>query len=230
MDDVKQIMVKDIPINERPRERMIEYGPESLSNTELLAILLRTGSQNESVFSLAHKVLSELQGLQNLYDITIEELTRIKGVGPAKAIQIKAALELGKRAARISTQEKMTIRSPRDVSNYLMEDMRFLKQEHFVALLLDTKNNIVSKETITVGILNSSLIHPREIFKPAIKKSISSIIVVHNHPSGDPTPSKEDIEVTKRIYEAGKILGIELLDHVIIGDYKYFSLKDKGYF
>jgi len=227
MEEMKQIMVRDIPQNERPRERMLQFGAQSLSNADLLAILLRTGSTNESVFHLAHKILAELQSLQNLYETTIEELTKIKGIGPAKAIQIKAAIELGKRIAKQSSEEKVTVHSPQDVANYLMEDMRVLKQEHFLVLLLDTKNQIVSKETISIGTLNASLVHPREVYKPAIKKSVSAIIIAHNHPSGDPTPSQEDIEVTKRLMKAGEILGIDLLDHVIIGDFRYYSLKDK---
>lgn len=230
MEKMKQIMVRDIPVEERPRERMLQYGPESLSNAELLAILLRTGSSRESVFQLAHKILSEMETLQNLYEISIEELTKIRGIGPAKAIQIKAAIELGKRIIKQVSMDKIPVRSPGDVADYLMEDLKYLKQEHFIALLLDTKNQIVAKETISIGTLNSSLVHPREVFKPAIKKSVSAIIIVHNHPSGDPTPSREDIEVTKRLAKAGEILGIDVLDHVIIGDSKYTSLKDKGLF
>ncbi len=230
MDKMKQIMVKDLPEEERPRERMIKYGSEGLSNTELLAILLRTGSRNESVLQLANKILSELKGILHLHEITVEELTTIKGVGPAKAIQIKAAIELGRRVSKQFTIDRYIIRSPRDVANYLMEDMRYLKQEQFLILLLDTKNHVISKEIISIGSLNSSIVHPREVFKPAIKKSASAIIAAHNHPSGDSTPSKEDIQVTNRLIEAGKILGIELLDHIIIGDGKYFSLKDEGLF
>lgn len=226
----KQLMVKDLPLIERPRERMLHYGAENLSNAELLAILLRTGSTNESVVQLANKILAELETLQNLYDVTIEELTRIKGIGPAKAIQIKAAIEIGRRILKQSPQERTTIHSPKDAADYLMEDMRYLKQEYFIALLLNTKNQIIAKEEISVGTLNSSVIHPREVFKPAIKKSVSAIIIAHNHPSGDPSPSREDIEVTKRLVKAGEILGIDILDHVIIGDLKYVSLKEKGLF
>lgn len=230
MEQMKQIMVRDIPQADRPRERMLEIGPEGLSNAELLAIILRTGSTNESVFQLAHKVLAELEMLHNLQEITIEELTMIRGIGPAKAIQIKAAIELGRRVYRNIEDEKITIRSPRDVANYLIEELRYLKKEHFIAVLLDTKNKVIAKETISIGTLNSSIVHPREVFKPAIKKSVSAIIVVHNHPSGDPTPSREDIEVTKRLIKAGEIVGIDLLDHIIIGGSDFFSLKDKGLF
>ena len=230
MEIGKQIMVRDVPLAERPRERLLHVGASSLSNAELLAILLRTGSSNESVLMLAQKILAELETLHNLYDVTIEELTKIKGVGPAKAVQLKAAIELGKRIVLQSPIDRVSIRSPKDVSHYIMEDMRYLKQEHFIALLLNTKNQIIGKETVTVGTLNSSLVHPREVFKPAIKKSSSAIIVVHNHPSGDPTPSKEDIDVTNRLIKAGELLGIDVLDHIVIGDNAYISLKEKGLF
>ncbi|TCS79059.1 RadC family protein [Tepidibacillus fermentans] len=226
--DKKNIMVRDVPLDERPRERLMKYGAEQLSSSELLAIILRTGSTNESVLQLATKILSKFETLQSLYDVTIEELMMIKGVGKAKAIEIKAAIEFGKRIVKATPTEKETIRSPRDVFAYLGEDMRFLRQEHFVAILLDTKNHIIAKETISVGSLNASIVHPREVFKPAIKKSASAMIVAHNHPSGDPSPSREDIEITKRLYQAGEILGIDLLDHVIIGEDKYTSLKEKG--
>ncbi|MFV9510876.1 RadC family protein [Tepidibacillus sp. LV47] len=224
----KNIMVRDVPLEERPRERLMKYGAEQLSTSELLAIILRTGSANESVIQLATKILSKFETLQNLYDVTIEELMAIKGIGEAKAIEIKAAIEFGKRIVKATPVEKETIRSPRDVFSYLYEDMRFLRQEHFIAILLDTKNHILAKETISIGSLNASIVHPREVFKPAIKKSASAIIVAHNHPSGDPSPSREDIEITKRLYQAGELLGIDVFDHVIIGEDQYFSMKEKG--
>lgn len=230
MGDTRPIMVKDVPLAERPRERLLQVGASFLSNAELLAILLRTGSSNESVLHLAQKILAELETLHNLHDVTIEELTKIKGIGPAKAVQIKAAIELGKRIVLQSPIDRVSIRSPKDVAHYIMEEMRYLKQEHFIALLLNTKNQIIGKETITVGTLNSSLVHPREVFKPAIKKSSSAMIVVHNHPSGDPTPSKEDIDVTHRLVNAGELIGIDVLDHIVIGDNAYISLKEKGLF
>jgi len=230
MGDTRAIMVKDVPLAERPRERLLQVGASSLSNAELLAILLRTGSSNESVLHLAQKILAELETLHNLHDVTIEELTKIKGIGPAKAVQIKAAIELGKRIVLQSSIDRVSIRSPKDVAHYIMEEMRYLKQEHFIALLLNTKNQIIGKETITVGTLNSSLVHPREVFKPAIKKSSSAIIIAHNHPSGDPTPSKEDIDVTHRLINAGELIGIDVLDHIVIGDNAYISLKEKGLF
>ncbi|MGD9677322.1 MAG: DNA repair protein RadC [Vulcanibacillus sp.] len=225
---MKQIMIRDIPVSERPRERMSKYGAVSLSNVELIAILLRTGGPNESVIQLANSVMAKVETLEGFYDISLEELTNIKGIGPAKAIQIKAGIELGKRVVRQLPQVKYSIHSPKDAAEYLIDDIKFLKQEHFIILLLDTKNQIISKETISIGTLNSSIVHPREVFKPAIKKSVSAIILAHNHPSGDPTPSKEDIEITKRLTKAGEILGIDVLDHIIIGDSKYISFKEEG--
>jgi DNA repair protein RadC len=222
-------MIRDVPKEERPRERFIRYGPKSLSNQELLAILLRTGTRSESVLQLAQRLLIRFEGLHLLKDATLEELTKIEGIGEAKAIQILAAIELGKRIGNIAQQERYVIRSPEDGARYLMEEMRFLTQEHFVCLYLNTKNQVIHKQTVFIGSLNASIVHPREIFKEGLKRSAASIICFHNHPSGDPTPSREDIDVTKRLKECGKILGIELLDHIIIGDRKYISLKEKGY-
>jgi DNA repair protein RadC len=222
-------MIRDVPKEERPRERFIRYGPKSLSNQELLAILLRTGTRSESVLQLAQRLLIRFEGLHLLKDATLEELTKIEGIGEAKAIQILAAIELGRRIGNIAQQERYVIRSPEDGARYLMEEMRFLTQEHFVCLYLKTKNQVIHKQTVFIGSLNASIVHPREIFKEGLKRSAASIICFHNHPSGDPTPSREDIDVTKRLKECGKILGIELLDHIIIGDRKYISLKEKGY-
>ncbi|WP_456279354.1 RadC family protein [Bacillus sp. AK128] len=222
-------MIRDFPQNERPRERLVNDGATSLSNQELLAILLRTGSKQESVIQLANKLLSQFEGLRLLKDATIEELSSIKGIGETKAIQIMAALELGRRMGRLQYDDRYVIRSPEDGANYMMEEMRFLSQEHFVCLYLNTKNQVLHRKTIFIGSLNASIVHPREVFKEAFKRSAASVICLHNHPSGDPAPSKEDIEVTKRLSECGRIIGIELLDHLIIGDQKFVSLKEKGY-
>ncbi len=221
------LKIKDLPEEERPRERMINYGPEALSNTELLAIIIRTGIKGENALTVAQNLISQ-EGLQVLIDSSIEELSAFRGIGKSKAVLIKAALELGKRLYSMPQSKKFTIKSPDDVSAVLMGEMRYLKKEYFKAILLDIKNNIIAVENISIGSLNSSLVHPREIFIAAIKKSSAAVILVHNHPSGDPTPSREDIEVTGRISECGSILGIEVLDHVIIGDGRYFSFKDKG--
>lgn len=225
----QSLLIRDVPVSERPRERMIHEGREYLSNQELLAIILRTGTKQESVLQLAQRVLHHFDGMQLLKDATIEELIGIKGIGTAKAVEICAALELGRRISRIQTEERYIIRSPEDVSRYVMEDMRFLTQEHFVCLYLNTKNHVIHKHTVFVGSLNASIVHPREVFKEALRRSAASVIALHNHPSGDPSPSQEDISVTKRLYESGKVLGIQLLDHIIIGDRKFVSLKEKGY-
>lgn len=225
----EQLLIKDFPKEERPRERFIHYGPNSLSNQELLAIILRTGTKRESVLQLSQRLISEFQGLRMLMNASLEELTRIKGVGEAKAIQLLAAIELGKRIANMKNEERYVIRSPEDGANYVMEEMRFLTQEHFVCLFLNTKNEVIHKQTIFIGSLNASIVHPRELFKEAFRRSAASMICLHNHPSGNPMPSREDIEVTKRLAECGKILGVEVLDHIIIGDKRYVSLKEKGY-
>ena len=225
----QSLLIRDVPLSERPRERLIHEGREYLSNQELLAIILRTGSKQESVLQLAQRVLHHFDGMQLLKDATIEELIEIKGIGTAKAVEICAALELGRRISRIQTEERYIIRSPEDVSRYVMEDMRFLTQEHFVCLYLNTKNHVIHRQTIFVGSLNASIVHPRVVFKEALRRSAASLIALHNHPSGDPSPSQEDINVTKRLHESGKVLGIQLLDHIIIGDRKFVSLKEKGY-
>ncbi|GGD03558.1 hypothetical protein N780_02870 [Pontibacillus chungwhensis BH030062] len=223
------VFIKQVPQEDRPRERLIRLGARQLSNQELLAILLGTGTKKESVTSLSQRLLVHFEGLLLLKDATIEELTAIKGIGEAKAVNVLAALEIGKRIHFHKPTERYTIRSPEDGADYVMEEMRDLKQEHFVVLFLNTKNQVVHRQTIFIGSLNASIVHPREVFKEAVKRSAASIICAHNHPSGDPSPSQEDIHVTRRLIECGKMLGIEVLDHLVIGDHKYVSLKEKGY-
>lgn len=223
------LMIRDYPVQERPRERMLASGADTLANHELLAILLRTGSKNESVLQLANRIIQHFEGLRQLKDATIDELKEIHGIGDAKAVELLAAIELGRRISRLPFHERFAIRSPDDGAQYMMDELRFLQQEHFVCLYLNTKNQIIHKKTIFIGSLNSSIVHPREVFKEGFRRSAASIICFHNHPSGDPAPSREDIDVTKRLVECGKMLGIELLDHIIIGDLKYVSLKEKGY-
>ncbi|MDQ0882926.1 DNA repair protein RadC [Peribacillus sp. V2I11] len=225
----EKMLIRDYPKEERPRERFLQDGPQSLSNQELLALLLRTGSREESVLQLSSRLINSFKGLRLLKEASVEELTMIKGIGEAKAIQILASVELGRRISNLNDQDRYVIRSPEDGANYCMEEMRFLSQEHFVCLYLNTKNQVLQKTTVFIGSLNASIVHPREVFKEAFKRSAASIICLHNHPSGDPSPSREDIEVTKRLVECGKIIGIEVLDHIIIGEHKYVSLKEKGY-
>lgn len=223
------ITLKDVPKEERPRERLLKHGAKNVSNQELLAILLVSGTREETVLQLAKRILMHFEGIKLLSEATIEELTAIKGIGIAKGVQLLAAIELGKRMSNVKQKEEYFIRSPEDGANYVMEDMRNLKQEHFVALFLNTKNQVIHRKTIFIGSLNSSIVHPREVFREAVRRSAASIICIHNHPSGDPTPSKEDIYVTKRLVESGKMMGIEVLDHIIIGNRRFVSLKEKGY-
>lgn len=219
--------IRDIVKDDQPRERLLIEGVSSLSNTELLAVLLRTGTKEESVLALAGRILHHFDGLRMLKDATVEELTNINGIGIAKAAQLIAAFELGRRMVRLEYKERYSIRSPEDCAKYMMEEMRFLQQEHFVCLYLNTKNQVMHRQTVFIGSLNASIVHPREVFREAFRRSAASIICLHNHPSGD--PSREDIEVTKRLAECGKIMGVDLLDHIIIGEHRFVSLKEKGY-
>jgi DNA repair protein RadC len=229
MDDYKKNMtIKDMPISERPRERLAKYGSEVLSNIELLAIILRTGNRSDSAIGLATKLLSDERGIRHLCELSFDELKKMKGIGPAKASQIKASFELGRRVRSFKDNNSYFIKTPKDAAELIMEDMRYLKKEHLRLILLNTKNSVISIKDISIGSLNSSIVHPREVFIEAIKNSSASIIICHNHPSGDPIPSKEDIDVTKRVYEAGKIIGIDLIDHIIIGDGKYISMKERN--
>jgi DNA repair protein RadC len=227
--DSRVILLRDVPKEDRPRERMMIDGAEALSDAELIAILLRTGTRNESAVHLANRILRECGGLRHLVDMSISELTRIRGVGPAKAVQLRAAIELGRRLARRAASERPAIRKPEDAAKLVMEDLRSELREHFVCLFLNTKNQVLARETLSVGTLNASLVHPREVFRAAIKRGCASIICIHNHPSGDPTPSPEDISLTRRLHEAGTLIGIDVLDHIIIGDGRFISLKEQGY-
>jgi len=221
-------LIKDVPQEERPRERMLQVGAPSLSNAELLALLLRTGSAGESVLALAQRVLSQVNGLKGLTQVTISELMEIHGIGLAKAVQIMAGVELGQRISRLLPEERYAVRTPEDAAQYVMDELRFENQEHFVCLFLNTKFRIIGKKYIFKGTLNSSVVHPREVFREAVRSSAAAIICVHNHPSGDPTPSQEDLEVTERLVEAGHLMGIEIVDHLIIGDQTYYSLREHG--
>ena len=216
--------IKDMPEDERPRERLIRYGPKHLSTAELLAIVMRVGTREENALELAKKLL-EKYNLPALSKSDVIELRKTLGIGDAKACQIVASFELGRRL--LTYESKPPIRTPQDVADMFMSELRYLKKEIFKGVYLDTKNRVIADETVSMGSLNTNIVHPREVFKKAIEKSAASIILVHNHPSGDPTPSNEDIELTKRMREAGNLLGIEVFDHVIIGDGKYISLKEK---
>lgn len=220
--------ILDLPQNERPREKLLRYGAETLSNNELLAIILRTGSKQENIISLCDRIISECGGLNGLLSASAEEFKKLKGIGNAKATQLLALTEISKRLKGFKSGEEYKITSPKDISQYLMEDMRYLKKEYLKLIMLNTKNVIISIKDISIGNLNSSIVHPREVFYEAIKKCSASVVICHNHPSGDPTPSKEDVNITARLKECGKLLGIEVLDHIIIGNGTYVSLKEKG--
>lgn len=222
------VRIREIPTDERPRERLIQYGADVLSVSELLAILLRTGTEKYSALGLADHLTSQFGGLRGVASLTVEELSGVHGIGPAKAAQIKAAIEFGRRLVAASDEERPKIRSPQDVYNLIGPSLRDAKKEHFLALLLDTKGGVLRQTTISVGDLSSSLVHPREVFVEAVRRSAASLIVAHNHPSGDPAPSPEDAQVTRRLQEAGELLGIELLDHIILGDNRWISLREKG--
>lgn len=221
--------IKELPAEERPREKMVHQGATALSNSELLAILLRSGTKEMSALEVSNKLLAlDSEGICYLANSTIEELSQVKGIGVAKACQILAAIELGKRIATRPKKRKVNVSSPKEVAHLFIEKMRYFKKEFFKVLLLNTKNEIIMIDEVSVGNLNSAIVHPREVFTNAIRKSASSVILVHNHPSGNPNPSSEDVETTKRLMEAGRIIGIEVLDHLIIGDGEYVSLRESS--
>ncbi len=220
--------IRDLPAAERPRERLLLSGPASLSNSELLAIVMATsGQRGESVLALAERVLGAVGGLENLAQANFESLSIVKGIGPAKASLLLAMVELSRRLS-VRKSESHTISAPEHVRDLLNDRFRFEEKERFFSIILNTKNKVLGIEEISVGSLNSSIVHPREVYKTAVRKSAASIIVAHNHPSGDPAPSREDVEVTRRLCEAGRLLGVELLDHVIFGDGEILSMKQKG--
>lgn len=220
--------IKKLPDKERPREKLLMQGKEALNNAELLAILLRTGTKEKSAIELAHEIIAlNDEGLPGLCANTPEELSHIKGVGRAKACQILAAIELGRRVATHPRKKRITIGKPGDIVDLFMEKMRYYKEEHFCTLLLDTKGKVIEVVEVSVGDLNSAPVHPREVFKQAVRRSAAAVVLIHNHPSGDPTPSNEDLEITFRLIESAEILGINVVDHIIIGDGIYTSLKSE---
>lgn len=218
--------VKDMAFDERPREKMILKGAKFLSNAELLAILLRTGTKQKNAIELANYVINkDSQGIRHLQDISIEELCEIDGIGLSKATQIKAALELGSRISS-TKPNKYKVKNPWDVYKFYMENLRYEQKEVFKAVLLNTKNEIITDVEVSVGTLNSSLVHPREVFKEAIRRSSNKMILIHNHPSGSVEPSREDKNITYRLIKCGEIIGIDIIDHIIIGDGLYYSFKE----
>lgn len=222
------VLIRDLPAEERPRERLLKFGPERLSNRELLALLLKTGTKDQSVFLLADKLMSHFGSLRELACASHEEMCLIKGIGPAKAGDIMAAFELAKRLSDTRLQVQEVVNSPADAASFVQCEMSLFDKEHFVILMLNTKHRIIAKKVISIGHLNASLVHPREMFKEIIRRSSAAVILAHNHPSGDPTPSEDDVNITKRLSEAGNLLGIQVLDHIIIGDNCFTSLREKG--
>ncbi|WP_422486251.1 RadC family protein [Gudongella sp. DL1XJH-153] len=221
--------IKDLPLSERPQEKLLAMGPGALSNSELLAVIIRTGTGSETAIEVSRRMLSiDNRGIAFLGDASIGDLTGIKGIGECKAAQIMAAIELGKRMKRLTPYDKVRVTSPDVVANLVMEDMKLLHKEHFNIAILDTKNQIISIDNISIGTLNASIVHPRDVFNVAIKKNANSVILLHNHPSGDVVPSNEDINITKRLIEAGNIIGIKVLDHIIIGNDVFLSMKEKN--
>lgn len=218
------VKIKDLPRVDRPREKLLKYGVNKLSTTELLAILLRTGIQGKNVVELSRQIL-KFFGAEQMRDITVDDLKKIKGLGEAKAAEIIACIELGKRLQKEKTP--LVAVSPEKVFEEL-HDIRSLKKEHIIAFYLDTKNVEIHRETISIGTLNASLIHPREVFEPAVRCSAASIIIAHNHPSGDTAPSHEDTIITKKLVECGELLDIHILDHVIVSSKGYLSFKEQG--
>ena len=223
--------IKDLNPDERPYEKCVKFGAEHLTDAELIAILLRSGTRGESSLSLANRILHPVfsqEGILCLHQWTYEQLMQIKGIGQVKAVQILCLAELAKRLAKADAGQELNFNSPETIARYYMEDMRHLKQENMKLLLLNTKARLISESDISLGTINSTVISPRELFVEALHKNAVSIILLHNHPSGDPTPSKEDILMTRRVRDAGNMIGIELLDHIVIGNNCYVSLREKG--
>jgi len=230
MDKDASFTVRDLPRQERPRERLQKFGPEALSAQELLALVIGRGIPKKSVMSIAQELLVRFGNVRAISHATIEELSQIKGIGLAKAAQIKACFELGKREELEPELKNFDIKDPEAVVKAIRASIRDKAKEHFKLILLNPRNKIIGISTISIGILNASLVHPREVFKDAITHSAASVVLAHNHPSGDPEPSEDDITITKRLIEAGKILGVEVIDHIIIGKNDYYSFKAKGCF
>lgn len=215
-------------MEERPRERLVRHGAERLANKELLAILLRTGTQEGSALMLAERLLARFGSLPNLATTSYEELLAVKGIGPAKATDILAAFELAKRLGESRMEFKGVVHTPQDAAQLVVRELSLADKEHFMIIMLNTKHRVIAKKVISIGHLHASLVHPREMFKEAIRRSSAAVILVHNHPSGDLTPSRDDITTTERLRDVGDLLGIDVLDHIIIGDNRYLSFREQG--
>lgn len=225
-----RMSIKRLPLEERPRERLYHVGASELSLQELLAIVLGRGTREASALVLAYRLLERFGDIVAVGRTSLDDLKKIPGIGFVRACQLVAAFEIGKRFARDPGVMGSAIRGPGDIARMFMDEMRHLDKEHFKAALLNTKNQILKVVTVSIGSLNASIVHPREILKPAISASAASVILVHNHPTGDPAPSREDVEFTRRFAKCGELIGIRLLDHVVIGSGRYRSLKESGVF
>lgn len=223
---IQNITIHDLPRIDRPREKLIKYGASRLSNPELLAIILRTGTKGENVLELSNKLLRKIK-IENLHQTSFSEFKKISGIGPTKACELLSCVELGRRIFQNKKVNIAQLLSPQDVFDNL-KDIRESKKEHFVVFFLDSRNQQIHREIISIGTINASLVHPREVFEPAVKHLAVQVILSHNHPSGDLEPSEDDLAVNKRLVESGKILGIEVLDHIIVGPTGYLSLKEKA--
>ncbi len=222
------VTVKEMPAEERPRERLARVGPQALSATELLAIILRTGVGGENVLTMSNRLISDYQGLAGLARADFARLSGERGLGPAKTAQLMAAFELGRRLMAEAPEERFQIRSPSDAAHILLPLIGHKEQENFAVLYLDTRNRVRAKEILYRGSLNTSLVRTGEVFRGAVRRNSASIIVGHNHPSGDPNPSPEDVGLTRRLVDAGKILEIDVLDHLVIGQNRWISLRERG--
>lgn len=221
-------LIKEMPLEERPRERLIAYGTKALSNEELLAILLRTGYHEQSVIELSKHVIYHLESIEDLKKITYQELLNIKGIKSAKASTILAAIELGNRLSSFKREKRARITTPLDVYHLLYQELSHLEQENFIVIFLNTKSEIIKKETIYIGTINQMMIHPREIYKKALLYAASAMIFVHNHPSGDSNPSQADERATTHLQKTSEVMGIDLIDHIIIGHHEFYSIKAKS--
>lgn len=228
MDEKPTYRIMDLDAAERPRERLAHLGAQALSNAELIAILLRVGIEGENAVQVGQRLLQTFGGIRGLHRASISEVVQQRGVGEAKAAAIKAAIELGRRLNLEAPEERPSINSPGDAAGLVMYEMQALEKEHLRVILLDTRNHVIEIHEVYRGSLNASVVRVGEVFTPAVRRNAASILVVHNHPSGDPSPSPEDISITRSLLQAGKLLQIELLDHIIIGQGKYVSLKEKG--
>ncbi len=219
-------LIRDLPATERPRERLRDYGAGALSSAELLAIVLRTGASRESVLALATRLLSSHRGLVGLARAGFGELCQERGLGEAKAAQLKAAFELGSRLASAQPEERAAVRSPQDIANLLLPEMGLLEQEELRVVLLNTRNQVLGVHTVYRGSVNTSLVRVGELFREAVRQNCPALVVVHNHPSGDPTPSADDVAMTRQAVQAGRLLDIEVLDHLVISQQRFVSLKE----